>query len=300
MDFELSFEDILTNPILDIAARFWDEDRYGAFKICYRSMRVIDDMVDKYKELSREIIPEERDALVGEMHRFLRCIEQGHGDDLFQQQLIDTIQRFKIPIWPWKRLVDAMIYDLEHSSHSSFSTFLRYAEGAAVAPASIFIHLCGLKLKDGEYIAPRFDIRKTARPLAVFSYLVHTIRDFRKDQLSNLNNFADDLVRKHGLHPSDLKRAAERGIIGKSIRRLMKSYVHFTEYYRRKARRTVDSVMPALEEPYQLSLEIVYSLYSQVYERISPESGNFTSEELSPNPAEIRRRIEQTVAAFTS
>jgi hypothetical protein len=46
---DVEFDKILTNPILDIAARFWEKDRYEAFKVCYRSMRVIDDLVDNRK-----------------------------------------------------------------------------------------------------------------------------------------------------------------------------------------------------------------------------------------------------------
>ena len=44
LDFvhDLDFEQILTNPILDIAASIWEKERYDAFKICYRSMRVIE------------------------------------------------------------------------------------------------------------------------------------------------------------------------------------------------------------------------------------------------------------------
>ncbi|MCW4040280.1 MAG: hypothetical protein NWE83_05970, partial [Candidatus Bathyarchaeota archaeon] len=46
---ELDFRRVLKNPILDIAARIWDDERYEAFKTCYRSMRAIDDLVDGAK-----------------------------------------------------------------------------------------------------------------------------------------------------------------------------------------------------------------------------------------------------------
>ena len=38
----VDFQQILKNPILDIAAHFWEDERYDAFKICYKSMRVVD------------------------------------------------------------------------------------------------------------------------------------------------------------------------------------------------------------------------------------------------------------------
>ena len=57
--FHGDFEKILTNPILDIAARVWETDRYDAFKTCYRSMRWIDDLVDNRKALKLPITIEE-------------------------------------------------------------------------------------------------------------------------------------------------------------------------------------------------------------------------------------------------
>lgn len=49
---ELDFQQILTNPILDIAAHVWEEERYNAFKICYRTMRILDDLVDDRKSIA--------------------------------------------------------------------------------------------------------------------------------------------------------------------------------------------------------------------------------------------------------
>ena len=48
-NWDLDFNQILTNPILDIGARFWEDERYNAFRICYRSMRLLDDLVDNRK-----------------------------------------------------------------------------------------------------------------------------------------------------------------------------------------------------------------------------------------------------------
>ena len=86
-------------------------------------------------------------------------------------------------------------------------------DGASVAPASIFVHLCGLREDNGQYLPPLFDVREAAIPCAVFSYLVHIIRDFQKDQFNNLNYFADDILEKNGLHRKDLRRIAEKGDI---------------------------------------------------------------------------------------
>ena len=72
--------------------------------------------------------------------------------------------------------------------------FLEYSEGASVAPASIFVHLNSISKVNGKYDNPPFDVKWAATPCAIFSYLVHIIRDFQKDQLNNLSYFADDLI----------------------------------------------------------------------------------------------------------
>ena len=59
----LSYKDLLTNPILDIAARFWDDERYNASKIVYRSFRIIDDLVDNQKSADYKISDIEKQQL---------------------------------------------------------------------------------------------------------------------------------------------------------------------------------------------------------------------------------------------
>lgn len=300
LDFSLNldFNEILTNPILDIAARFWEDDRYDAFRTCYRSMRIVDDLVDNRKAAEGAITDIERERYIRIIEDWIDSIKQRQPTDTFQDKLIAAIERFEIPVWPWERLASAMTYDLTHDGYPTFISFLRYCEGAAVAPASVFMHLCGVIEKDGVYIKPIFNIRKAARPLAIFSYLVHIIRDFEKDQKNNLNCFAHNLLKQHRLTIPELKRIAEMQDIKPSFRSMMAQYAGFAEYYREKARRTIDRTLPYLKPRYQLSLEIIYSLYLQIFERIDPENSSFTATELNSKPDEIQDRIDEIIAAF--
>ena len=191
-----------------------------------------------------------------------------------------------------------MVYDLKNDGFPTFLSFVRYTEGAAIAPASIFMHLCGISNPDGSFRPPTFDIRLAARPLALFSYLVHIMRDFQKDQQAHLHYFADQLLSRNSLTRNDLEVVGNGGSICGRFRTLMTQYVSFAEYYRKKARSVVDDVTPLLAPRYQLSLELIYQLYLQIFERIDPEKGDFTAGELMPKPEEVRGRIEKTLADF--
>ncbi len=300
LDFSLdiSFDDILTNPILDIAARFWESDRYEAFQICYRSMRIIDDLVDNRKSGSNPVSEGEFKLFDRMITDWLDSLQRGTATDSFQKELLRVIRIFAIPLWPWEKLADAMRYDLKHNGFASLLVFLRYCEGAAIAPASIFMHLCGVSKESGRMVQPPFDIRTAARPLALFSYFVHIIRDFQKDQRDNLNYFADRVLAKENLTREDLVQVATGGEIPQSFRSLILQYRNVADYYRKKARFTLDHILPHISPRYQLSLELIYGLYLQIFERIRPECGNFDTEELNPSPEEIKKQIDTIVSGF--
>jgi phytoene/squalene synthetase len=187
-DFDLS--QIQSNPILDHAAHFWEKDRYQAFRICYRSMRRIDDLVDDRRAMDEAIGPRESGQLKTVISNWIESVRRRAVTDECQEQLVQTIDRFRIPLWPWERFARAMVYDVDHNGYSSLLGFLRYAEGAAISPAAVFVHLCGLSSEAARYRPPAYDLREAARPLALFAYLVHIVRDFKKDQQSGLNYFA--------------------------------------------------------------------------------------------------------------
>lgn len=180
----INFEEIKDHPNILIAARFWDEKRYGAAKTCYKFMRAIDDLIDN---------------------------------------------------------------------------------------------------------------QKAATSCAIFSYMVHIIRDFQKDQLNNLNYFADELIEKNGLTRDSLGKIARGEVISKGFRRLINEYYIVADEYRQKTYDCIKKIWPCLEPRYQLSLEIIFELYLMVFERIDIKNGNFTTPELNPLPVESRRRVYTTI-----
>lgn len=300
LDFatQLDFSAILTNPILDIAARVWDEDRYQAFRVCYRSMRRIDDLVDEPKSAGVRLGASEAAAMSEQMTQWLQSIRSRDPRDNYSRQFIDTLDRYAIPLWPWERLCRAMIYDLTHDGFPTLLAFLRYCEGAAIAPAAIFMHLCGVRAARGQFQAPPFDIRIAARSLAIFSYLTHIMRDFEKDQRNHLHYFADALMADSGISRAELARVAETAVPTPAFRHLMQTYQHVAEYYRVRARRILDTTLPLLEPRYQLSLELIYQLYLQIFERVDTVRADFSEISMQIPPDLLQKRIMATIEHF--
>lgn len=302
LDFasHLAFDDILTNPILDIAARLWQRDRYEAFQVCYRSMRRIDDLVDNRKESGEPLTHDEIDNYESILNEWLSAVANNEEQSGFQHELLATLRLFNIPLWPWKRLCKAMIYDLTHDGFDSVLTFRRYTEGAAIAPASVFMHLCGVRRTNGEYEPPSYDIAAEARDLATFSYFVHIMRDFEKDQVRNLNYFADNMLAKHALTREQVRVIAESGKPTQNFRALIADYKRFADFYRQRARARLDRLSSDLDIRYRVSLEVIYDLYLQIFERVNPDAGAFDGATLQPSPKAIRARLNDLFARLES
>jgi phytoene/squalene synthetase len=291
----IDFEKINDHPNILIAARFWDEKRYGAAKILYKFMRTIDDLIDNHKAANKVISESERVAFCTEVETWLKIIVEGNNIDPLQQEITDTVRKFRIPLWPLDAFARSMIYDINNNGFLTLNAFFEYAGGASVAPAAIFVHLAGLRELENKYSAPAFNVKEAATSCAIFSYLVHIIRDFQKDQLNNLNYFAEDLIEKCGLKDEDLLNIANGGEISNGFRDLMKIYYDMAEEYRQKTFDCIRAIWPYLEAPYQLSLEIIFELYLLVFERIDISSGKFTGAELNPTAEEYKKRVYNTI-----
>jgi phytoene synthase len=295
---KIDFKRIIDHPNILIAAAFWEEDRYRAARVCYKYMRAIDDLIDCHKSVHSVIAENEKDKFIQSVQSWIKMIKDREDTGNGNEELIDTVSRFHIPAWPMEAFAKSMIYDINHSGFSTIEAFLEYSQGASVAPASVFVHLNGLISQDGKYLPPLFDVKSVATPCALFSYIVHIIRDFQKDQLNNLNYFAEDEIAKNGMTSSDLRKIAEGAPIPAGFRNMIRTYCKLAIEYRDLTFKVIEEISPLLEPRYKLSLWIIFNLYLMVFERINIDSGKFTAEELNPSPEEIKDRVYKTILDF--
>lgn len=295
----IDFEKIKDHPNILVAANFWEHDRFCAAKICYKFMRAIDDLIDDHKALNSNIRPEERNGFTADVQQWLKTLLVADDCSGEQAELVKTIEHFRIPLWPMEAFARSMIYDINNDGFATLDTFLEYSRGASVAPASVFVHLNGLVKKDGGYDPPQFDVKWASTPCAIFSYLVHIIRDFQKDQLNNLSYFADDLIIKYGLSRKMMADFAHGEPVNDGFRSMIREYMALADKYRIETYDIIKKISPLLEPRYQLSLEIIFDLYLMIFERIDPERGKFTTEELNPTPQETRQRVLDKIMVFS-
>jgi len=294
----IEFDKIKDHPNILIAANFWSHDRYCAAKIFYKFMRKIDDMIDDYKASHKSIDESERDGFILKVNEWLSMIIKSEECNPLQQEIIETIEKFRLPLWTMKDFSRSMLYDINNDGFPTLDSFIEYSGGASVAPASVFVHLNGLSRQNGRYEPPSFDVREAATPCAMFSYLVHIIRDFQKDQLNNLNYFANDMLEKYRLSRFDLKEIAYGHPVGYNFRGMIKEYYLLADKYRIKTYEILEKILPLHPPRYQLSLMIIFNLYLMVFERIDLENGSFKSAELNPTPEETRQRVYDTIINF--
>ena len=291
----IDFENIKDHPNILIAARFWEEDRYEAAKICYKFMRYIDDLIDDRKADGNAFSCLEKQLLTDKVNNWIDCLDGSNSEDPFIKVVSDTISRYKIPLVFFRNFARSMIYDINHDGFETFENFLDYAEGASNGPASVFVHLNCLRRTNGSYMPWPFDIGDIARPCAIFSYIVHIIRDFQKDQNNHLNYFALEPLKRNGLELQDLQNIAKGGDIPDGFRNVIAEYCEIAQEYRYATKKMLDMLDSQLEPRYLLSLHIIYNLYNMVFERIDSKKGGFTTSELNPTPEELKNRVLRVI-----
>ncbi len=280
----------LKNPILDIAASFWDDELYRAFRVCYQSMRQLDDIVDNLKISGLSKNPELRAEVKEELEEVIFQLQNDVPAPAEVEELRETMKRFYIPMQPWLRLARSMEFDLEHSGFDSFLQFVRYAKGAAVAPASIFIHLIGLSHSAGNYTPAPVDIFQSARPLAMFSYLTHILRDFRKDAEEGLEYFPESTRRFFSITTNDWKSSAD-GSQTVNFTAMVKRYHQFSSKYRSQSIVENNPITPFLGEANRFSLHLIWDLYSQIHESIVEADYILDPQLIHPTKSEIYNRV---------
>ena len=165
----VDFSKLGDHPNIMLAAAFWEEGRYRAAYACYRFMRRIDDMIDHRKSDLKTMDCLEKQAYTEKVRGYVECLDQGSSDDPEMKGIISTISEFKIPLQLFHVFARSMVRDINNEYFQTFGDFIEYSEGASVAPASVFVHLCCLDRINGQTLVPSVDVMEVSRPCAILN-----------------------------------------------------------------------------------------------------------------------------------
>ena len=133
--------------------------KQALFHVTYALMRAIDDFVDEdFMARAPAERTETRAAAMATVDRWQAQAEAASagrfaaGPDALDPLLFDVMNKIvgasAIGAGPWQALAGAMRADIAEDALPDWAAFADYAEGAAVAPASIFIYILAADVSD--------------------------------------------------------------------------------------------------------------------------------------------------------
>ena len=181
------------SPLVLVAAAL-PNPRQNIFYPAYAAMRIIDDFVDddflarpkdhrsQHRSAANDRVAQWRQQTVAASLGQATALPSDEHH-LVYAALRLTLGEGTLGPAPWQALAGAMQIDLAERTLVTWSDFDEYAEGAAVAPAAIFIYILACKIGPGyaSSMPERLSPQDHARDLAKYCYLVHILRDLNED-----------------------------------------------------------------------------------------------------------------------
>lgn len=254
------------------ATRLLPRFRQDLFAGAYAAMRVIDDAVDE----DFLVRPEQdrhagRAAMAATVEAWRRQTAEGAIDGPLSSSVAlgfqATVGCSDLGPEPWNGLAAAMTEDVAEADMPDWEAFDRYADGATVAPATVFIYLLACRFSDGHY---RCDLperpRYYASDLAVFCYLVHILRDLAKDAGSRgrLVTIPRTVLAGFGLDRDTLADALATGDHAK-VDRLADVLLNRADLHRSRGRERLTELMPHLDLREKVALEGLVRVYEGLH-----------------------------------
>lgn len=280
------------------ASNLWAVGRYlpvgkrRLFEAAYASMRIVDDFVDDgFLELGHAARAEERNAARKAVGHWLdRCRSALTGEPGVDDPVdpLDCVGAGKIyralsnaalvgapSATPWVALATAMEHDIDERPLRYWPDFLDYCEGATVAPASVFLFVLAARQerKEGRFSCAFSDdqLFDMARPMAVFCYLVHILRDLSEDTArgGQLITLPADILEAHGLTREELSAGPIAS--NDATRALACDLAGRAQVYRLEMTELRDRLSESLGFKERMILGALTNVYETLHDRLSED-----------------------------
>lgn len=304
------------NNLYVTSSFFRDPAKYRAFCTYYAIMRLVDDRVDNLpspRGLSAKLLEHE----LGVVTAWEQVVVSG-CDGIYPktsfltscdfaevqaicESFIHSYRLFPVPVKLWNNFFAAMRSDLSDGEFVRWADFLAYAEGATVAPTTIYLWLIMARrnVTKGTYELPReFDLYACGRHLGIFAYLGHIIRDLALDVTSMTTRLC--IARKdmltHGVSPEMLRNEALNHRASHATKRLVADLLQRARDHLAQGRALAQPAYELIESDSLFILELIITIYEHVIEKIESIGCDPMSERHHLTPLE-RAEIVQQVAA---
>lgn len=270
------------NHLHAVAQRLDHPVKRRLFLVCYAAMRVIDDAVDK-RFLARPAAERTRTrgAMGDLLARWLdQAIAAAAGTFVpdaaaFEPEVFVALNHYagasNIGADPWRKLAAALRRDVEEQPLATWEDFAAYGEGAAVAPATIFLYIMACRVTDGHTtcLAGDVPLADLARDMAIFCYLVHILRDLPVDatKSAQLLTIPAEAIRAAGLDEAGLRNAVAIGDHAQ-LAPLLEAILDRVRVHKRGAERALEKFAILLNENERSILVDLYGRYLAVHDAI--------------------------------
>ncbi len=276
------------NNLYITSSFFRDPVKYRACCAYYAVMRIVDDRIDNLPSQStRSAKLRKRElGVVAAWERVVKSCCRGilptasllascdfAEAEAVCESFIASYRAFPVPIRLWINFFAAMRSDLLENEFVHWSDFLAYAEGAAVAPTTIYLWLivAGRDAAKDSYEFPQgFDLYDCGRHLGIFAYLGHIIRDLASDITSTTTRLCisrEDML-AYGVNPEILRSEALNLRASRATRHLVGELLRRARQHLAQGRALAASTHSFLESDSQFILELIITMYEHIIEKI--------------------------------
>jgi len=266
---------------------FADGEKYRAFCAFYAVMRVVDDRIDGLPSrglLSNAQRLTEQGVLSAWSKGVEACYATGsvpnpvvdacarHDAQLLFKAFADSLGTFRPPQVLWDSFFGAMRWDLEHDRFESWQQFLTYAEGASVAPTTIYLFLLvARRVGESTELPDGFNVAECGRQLGLFAYIGHILRDLAEDLRTGQNGFLyvsrEDMA-AHGVTEELLLSDVETGQASTATRGLVAELVSRARQCLSEGRTSMACLSGQLDQDCSFILELIVTVYECVLDKI--------------------------------
>ncbi len=276
------------NNLYVTSSFFRDPYKYRAFCDYYAVMRLVDDRIDDLSppdSRSAELKEHELEVVASWERSVSSCCKgiyptasliascESAEAEAACESLFDSYQTLPVPVRLWSNFFAAMRSDLVDSEFDLWSDFLTYAEGATVAPTTIYLWLIVARRNEmrNTYEIPReFDLHDCGRHLGLFAYIGHIIRDLAADITDAKTRvcLAREDMLAHDVSLQKLKSEALKRRASPATRRLVEELLKRARRHLEQGRELTCPILESLDTDSRFILELIITMYEHIIAKI--------------------------------